>query len=196
MISKFIVAKLYENRILTIEDKYFDACVYCIDYFLSHLMLCFFCIVVGILSSNTICSIIYSAILIPLRAFCGGAHASTKTKCNILSYGLSAIIIPNAPQLIATTTPIIITNAFILFLIPIILLSPMENKNKPLSPSLYHKSRKKTYTFLILITILYISMYLLRLKLYFGMIALCVIICSVSVLVGFYQNLKGTQNEV
>ncbi len=191
MLSKILVHHLYKNNWIELGPETMPICIYCFSYVLSQLFFFFYCILVGCISSHFSVALVYLFTLIPLRIFCGGAHASTKNICLILSYGISGIIIIYAPKILFYLSLQLLTLLYFFFLLPIIFIAPVETKNKRFTPGLFFQLRRKCYLSYSMISILYCILILLRKNILYGTITICVMICSVSVIIGHYQNLRG-----
>lgn len=98
---------------------------------------------IGTVSGHFIESLIFLAFFVPLRQLCGGYHADSYLKCNIVFTAVFVAVLAGA---------CFITKAFVLpagifccaftFVI-MLMLAPIENKNKPLDEEQKVRNRRK-----------------------------------------------------
>ncbi len=177
------------------NEKQIELCIYCLNHILSQFVFYIFCITLGILTDNFIVSILFLAVLIPLRSYCGGAHASTRRTCFLLSYGISSLTIAIAPRMINYVPTQAILGLFVIAMLPMFILAPIIPKNKSISNNRIIMLRKKGMTSNCIICAVFICSYFTGNKTYYSSITICVIICSISVLIGYFQK-KRDQYEV
>lgn len=167
---------------------------YCIRIILKRSLFVLLLLIFGIITNRIIVSLLFVLTFIPLRSFCGGVHASTPTICSVLSYGISLATIILSPLLGKYVSYDYILCLFILFCIPIILFAPVDTKNKKLNLKQKHSLKIKCVILTILLGIELIVLGTFQAKTYCMTMSLCVIICSISVVIGFFQN-RRNHNE-
>lgn len=87
-------------------------------------------LIIGLIFDMFLESIIFIAAYIPLRSFAGGYHAKTPVRCYILSLIMITVVLAGMKYLPVAE---IVCYAVLLATVSIvILLSPVEDKNKPL----------------------------------------------------------------
>ena len=100
-------------------------------------------LIIGIISGRISDAVIFLVYFIPLRQLCGGYHADSYLKCNIVFTGVfSSILIFSYffPKKLSVAA-VIICCAFTF--ISMLLFSPVENPNKPLDSEQIAKNRRK-----------------------------------------------------
>ncbi len=165
---------------------------YGIEIFISSLLNIFLIFIIGFVTDTLIQSLWFLICFIPLRQFTGGWHANTYFKCNLI-FCISYILIILFSFLFSH-----IENAYLIFillltgLLPVIILSPVENKNKKI------KNRKKLK---FLSTVLYIIFSITSLCFYFfykeiSFIILFTLLCvSIAVIAGRLSEVLQTFNR-
>lgn len=142
MVSDKIVDSMVIGKIIPAEDR--DLYVYGFHQGFVLLANIITTIIVGLFFGMVIESIIFIMTYLPLRSYAGGYHAKTPTRCYFISIFmiaavLSAIRFPNwnAPVVIAC---LIVAAAII------VILSPVEDANKPLDEieKVVYKKRART----------------------------------------------------
>ena len=174
-----------------------ERCIYeyCIRIILKRCLFVISILLFGIITKRFAVSLLFLSTFIPLRSFCGGIHASTPEICSVLSYGMSIAIIFFSSLLGKSVPYIILLCIFILFCIPILIFSPVDTKNKRLDSKQKRFLKTKSCILTIFIIVEFIAFSVFQAQTYYMTLALCVIICSISVVIGFLQN-RRFQNEI
>lgn len=179
------------SRSKTINEKEKLIYEYCIRIILKRCLFVILLLLFGILTNRACVSLLFLLTFIPLRSFCGGMHASTPTICTILSYGIGLAIIFFSPLLGELIPYTVILYFFILFCIPIILFAPVDTKNKRFNLTQIRSLRIKCLFLTLLIGVVFIFLSLVHAQTYCMTLSLCVIICSVSIVIGSLQNRRN-----
>lgn len=124
---------------------------------------------IGILMGMVLESILFTAAYIPLRRYAGGFHAKTPRRCCVFSAVLIAAVLLGMKYI--TVTPYLMVGAWIVFGVIIALLSPIEDRNKPLDELEVKVYRRRAIAVFCVETALMIGLILLNLHRF----ALCVI---------------------
>lgn len=168
---------------------------YCIRIILKRCLLVILVSLFGIVTKRISVSLLFLLTFIPLRSFCGGMHASTPTICSVLSYGMSLAIIFFSPVIGKIVPYIILLCLFILFCILIFIFAPVDTKNKRFDSKQKRSLKNKCCILMFFIVSEFVIFSIFRAQTYYMTISLCVIICSISVVIGFLQN-RRIQNEI
>ena len=179
------------SRSKTIDEKEKLIYEYCIRIILKRCLFVILLLFFGILTNRVCVSLLFLLTFIPLRSFCGGMHASTPTICTVLSYGIGLAIIFFSPLLGELIPYPVILYFFILFCIPIILFAPVDTKNKRFNLTQISSLRIKCLFLTLLIGVVFIFLSLVHAQTYCMTLSLCVIICSVSIVIGSLQNRRN-----
>lgn len=174
-----------------------ERCIYeyCIRIILKRCLFVIMVLIFGIVTERIYVSLLFLLTFIPLRSFCGGMHASKPTICSVLSYGISLAIIFFSPVIGKIVPYIILLCLFVLFCIPIIIFAPVDTKNKRFNPKQKHSLKTKCNILMFFIIAEFVIFSIFQAPRYYMTLSLCVIICSISVIIGFLQN-RRIQNEI
>lgn len=192
MIAEKIVTSLVSNEIISAEDRqlyeygFHQGFILMINILTTILIACLFNMIVE--------NIIFLVAYIPLRSYAGGYHAKTPFRCYLFSVIMIAftlliikLYIWNEINVIAIT----IVSAWI-----IILLGPVEDKNKPLDQIERAIFKKRTNIILCVLIVLAMLLWFAGQK----QISICIImafnILSIMLLLGKIKNLIGGRNDV
>ena len=88
-LAQYITDILLENN--TIKREYLDIYVYGFEVLISSVLSVFICMVLGSVFSQIIECVVFLIVFVALREFCGGYHARSYLKCNIV-FSLSFVI--------------------------------------------------------------------------------------------------------
>lgn len=113
--------------------------------------------IVGIILCGFSPTLIYCIIFIFLRSFCGGYHADTHLRCHICTIGVFIIFILLF-RVLTTNNNFIIFIIDLIAYIPILVFSPIEHKNKPLSK--INRKRNRLFSILAFPFLIFISTFL------------------------------------
>ena len=81
-LAQYITDILLENN--TIKREYLDIYVYGFEVLISSVLSVFICMVLGSVFSQIIECVVFLIVFVALREFCGGYHAETYLKCNLI----------------------------------------------------------------------------------------------------------------
>lgn len=128
-VSSYLINKLLKNKLISEQDT--NIYLYCSNNLIETCFYSFTMLIMGLLLHNFINTILFLLILFSIRSFSGGFHSNTTIGCFFLSYFLYIINIFSANQLENNTfvTPI----SFTILIIIIVLLSPVDCRQKRLS---------------------------------------------------------------
>lgn len=150
-IATWIVEILARHKIINDEDA--DIYQYGFEIMISSAMTCIIAIAVGIILNCLIASLIYLGLFITLRSICGGYHAKTYWKCNLIFTFVTLFVLAIFKfitieqfyefHFICIALSIIITAVY----------APVENEKKPLS-----KQQKIYFRILSMVMILLLSL--------------------------------------
>lgn len=192
-VSKKLSTSLYEADI--IKHSELDIYSYCFDYIIELMLNIIIFLGIGQFTHKFIISLIFLIVLIPMRSFGGGIHAPTPKICSLISFSLFFIVlyISNILSYMFTFEWCI---CFILAISIILILAPIDSPNKPMDN--INRAKLKRYCIITCIAYvcLFLYFYIKHLQLYYGTTAICVIIVSLSILLGFIQNHIKTKNWI
>ena len=146
----------------------------------------------GLIIGDLMYSIVFLMCFIPIRSYCGGYHASTYFKCNLIFVITFLFVV----LLSRVSENIINYNAYVYFwvalfaFIPIVIFSPVKNANKKLSVSMAKKSKCISIILFLLSTCL--AMYLIHCKINFGIVVIMTVAAvSVMIIVEIFMQRRG-----
>lgn len=171
-ISERITSFLIENKVILTEDK--DIYSYGLRQLFMMILNITITILLGIIFKELWQSILFSVVYIPLRSYAGGYHARTPMRCTLFSTVMVCIALLLMKFL--TFTRISIVVMLIVSSLIIILLSPVEDKNKPLDDLEKIVYKKRTLIILTIEVIITIATLLLN----FSSFSLCLVLSITS----------------
>lgn len=183
-LSNRIVDVLVENKTINSENR--ELYYYGFNQGLTAILNLFTVLLIGIIFGCTVQLAVFMVAYIPLRSYAGGFHASTHIRCYILSIIILCVI-----ALILNIDIISMALFYCvgtLSVLAIILLCPVEDKNKPLD-QLESKVYKKRTIIIMLIEILFGGLFLI-IGLYKMHVCLCLCWITVGILLvgGMIKN--------
>ncbi len=122
--------------------------------------------IIGILFCGFSPTLIYCIIFILLRSSCGGYHADTHLRCHICTIGVFIVFIVFFNVLVTNNKFIILIIDLVAY-IPILIFSPIEHKNKPLSEN--NRKYNRLISILVFPILIFISIFLQCLELREGL---------------------------
>lgn len=127
-IADIVTKWLVINKIICFNDK--EIYFYGLQQGLISIINLFLAIVIGVIFDAVIDSVVFMCAYIPLRTFAGGYHAKTQAKCYIMSILQIVLSIHIIRCFRINTIYFLITMVCVT---GIVLMSPVEASNKPLS---------------------------------------------------------------
>lgn len=189
-ISERITSFLIENKVILTEDK--DIYSYGLRQLFMMVLNITITILLGIIFKELWQSILFSLVYIPLRSYAGGYHARTPMRCTLFSTVMVCIALLLMKFL--TFTRISIVVMLIVSSLIIILLSPVEDKNKPLDDLEKIVYKKRTLIILTIEVIITIVTLLLN----FSSFSLCLVLSITSLscmlILGTIKNRLNKRN--
>ena len=167
------------------ERNIYNYCFSCIIEIFINLMSVLF---ISILLQKVIESLIFMLIFIPLRSTAGGFHCSTSTRCYVLSISIYISVILLYPYITFVSIYAIVGICAINLLI-VMLLSPVESSNKPLT------NKSRIVNRILSIIIMFISIGIIFVfyvvdSVYLYIVVLCVTVSNISLIAGYIDNKK------
>lgn len=185
----------YFGRTLSLSEEEKTIYQYCLEAFLSKSLFIVSILLFGILTKRVIISLLYILTLASLRSFGGGAHLSTRIKCNILSYSVSFFSILLCPFICKYTSCVFWSILYILFLTYTLFRTPVDTKNKRLKYELKKLLKTRYQQFVLVLSFVFLVLLILKQNELLGIITICVIIFSIGVIIGTIQNKREFLND-
>ena len=105
---------------------------------------------------------LFCVIYIPLRSFCGGWHADKLWKCTIYSNFIIILMIIGAEYMVQAFTGILLFVLFIICLLGILCMAPMDTKSKPISKEERKVYKNKIHVIVLVHLFIFIAMVLAK----------------------------------
>lgn len=191
-ISDKLVHFILKNKIISDDADHIAFYKYGIEITISSLISFFFVMALGIITNHFFDSVVFLIVLLFVRSFTGGYHASTYARCNI-SMCISFISLIVFKVYVANSISII-SYALIIFIIVLIIsiFCPIENKFKPISQE--KRPRLRIASIVISFIMCAVSMCLIVLQIKLGeTIMFTMVIVSLLVIIGFFKE-RRTEN--
>ena len=151
-------------------------------------------IIIGLISYHILDSILFLLCFIPVRIYTGGYHADTYIKCNLI-FGAVFIMFLVVKNIIPPEIDLLFSiSIMILSITTILILSPIENKYKPLYGNEKIKYKIMSIIFSLIWCICSIILYIFNIKIYLS-VALTMFTIATSMVVEILkQNIRDEQN--
>lgn len=185
-LSHHICDKLLEQEI--IQANAYPYYQYSFDYVLDLILFHCSLLIIGFCLHAPFLSLLYILTLSPLKMFSGGAHADTRISCSVISYTIFLTGILITKHHLFSLYPNISIFIFLTISFAIFLLSPVECKNKKISPN-----RKRTYKKRcgsVLCIQIFAFLYFIKKNHTdcFSLMTFCVIIILINQIIGMIKN--------
>lgn len=143
---------------------------------------------VSLLLGNFISGIVFQLFFIPLRMYCGGYHATSYLRCSVIFVITYVLIFLLGTALSSVFKYYIYIAEVILLLafIPILVFSPVKNKNKKLSDSTAKKCR--VISILLYIILALISIICCYTEMYGSIMVITLMSVSVMILIEIFMQ--------
>lgn len=189
--STKILSFLSKN--LYIDDDMFEVYKYGIEITISSLLNIFLILIFGLLVGDIVSAIIFLLCIIPLRSYCGGYHASTYLRCNLifllcfLSCHLMSELINSASQ-----EHIKFINEMILLLsfIPTYIFAPVKNIHKILDRKQAVKCRYISFAIQFIYSVAAVILVMLDIS-YGSTISVTLSAVAVMILIEIFMQRRG-----
>ena len=184
-ISHYITDALCEADIVKKEEK--DIYIYCFDYIIELLISFIIIMLSGIFTKQISVSVIFLLTAFSIRSFGGGIHASTPAVCSIISFLIFYAVLFAAKPLsgIMSLGWCIVQ---IVSIDVILLFAPVDTPQRPMKPEKKKKLKKRSIAVCIILAASFTLFYKYKLQLYYGTLAICSFIFSISIFIGYIVN--------
>lgn len=140
--SSYVTDILLEGNI--IKEEEYNLYLYCVEGLLETVGNLFFTLLLGILFGKLMDAIIFLFIFIPMRTLAGGYHAKNGNVCFVVSILLFLTVILSAGYFQSFLEGAWSTKHYVISVLCIFLLAPVDCKNKRLS-----REKKKQLTIIV-----------------------------------------------
>lgn len=191
-LSKSFTDKLLVNGTITEDEQ--ELYIYGFFMLLSQLMYLILACIFGLILGCAFESIIFYIAFQFIRRYAGGYHASTETRCEILSILsiLACIIVIRLSRTYDIQTVLLVISA--VAAVCIFCLSPLDTPEKPLSEKEFKYFRKISWWILIVIILAIVVSYVFKFKIVAVPCCLSLILESILLVVGKIKKVSQTNN--
>ena len=178
-LAQIITGFLHKNE--RVESDKLDIYIYGYEIAISNFIIFSIAIIMGFIFSQFIESVIYLIVFSIMRKYCGGYHAETYLKCNLI-FVLSTFVIMMFIKIVIYYPIYIHLLLSVFVVVSVIWLAPVENKYKSLTDKEKKKHRITAILccsgFIILSTMLYYMFFK-----YHAVIDMTLLIVSISMII-------------
>lgn len=191
-LSLKIVKLLIEQSIIVDEDQ--DLYIYGFFILLSHILHFITIIIFGIIFNVILESIIYYIAFRFIRNYAGGYHASTETKCEVLSTlsMFACVVLIKSSKTYNFQIALIIISA--ISTVCILSICPLDTPQKPLSHTEFNYFRKVSWLILFIIVLAIIVSYVFKIQIVLVPCCLSLIFESILLIVEKIKQLSHKNN--
>ena len=192
-LSNYLTEKLLSNGIIIDEDK--ELYIYGLFMLLSQLMFFIIACIFGLLLKCLFESIIFYIAFMLIRRYAGGYHASTETRCEILSTLsiLACIVVIKLSKTYDIQTILLIIGA--VSAVCIFVFCPLDTPEKPLSDKEFKYFRKVSWLILLMIVVAIIVSYVFKFQMVLVPCCLSLILESVLLVAGKVKRVSKKNND-
>lgn len=189
-ISRAIVRFISSNT--DIDNNMVEVYQYGVEITISSILNIVLILLCGLITGDLMCSLVFLMCFIPIRSYCGGYHARTYFKCNlifVITFLFVVLLYRFFENMIGYNIFVYLAVALIAF-IPIVVFSPVKNANKKLTALMTKKSRCISIILCLLSTCL--AMYLIHCKINYGIVVIVTVAAvSVMIMVEIFMQRRG-----
>lgn len=183
-IAEKLADSLEENEIIKHDDR--ELYVYGLDQGFSIILNIITTLLIGLIFNTFFQLVVFMAAYIPLRSFAGGYHAKTPLRCYIFSIVMLVLVSLGMKNLVFSDLVNYVVLAISVFII--FVLSPVEDKNKPLDKIELKVYRKRTLLILLVELIICILFSVLSIYKPFISITYALVVIGIMLLIGMIKN--------
>lgn len=192
-LSTYITEKLLSNGTISEEDK--DLYIYGLFMLISHLMFFIIACVFGLILGCVFESIIFYIAFQFIRRYAGGYHASTETRCDILSTLsiLACIAVIRLSKIYDFQIALLVVCAA--SAVCIFVFCPLDTPEKPLSEKEFKYFRKVSWIILLVIIVAIVVLYIFKFKMVTVPCCLSLILEGILLTVGKFKRVSQKNND-
>ena len=197
MISKLstcLTEKLLSNGTINEEDK--DLYIYGLFMLISHLMFFIIACVFGLILGCVFESVVFYIAFQFIRRYAGGYHASSVTRCDILSTLsiLACIVVIRLSKTYDIQTALLIISA--ISAVCIFVFCPLDTPEKPLTDKEFRYFRKVSLIILLVIVSAIIVSYVFKFDIVIIPCCLSLILESILLIAGKIKRVSQKNNDI
>ena len=155
--------------------------IYCFEYAIDTIIFPLTILLSGFIFNRFIFALLFAVVIIPLKMSAGGAHASTRIMCSILSYSLYFVTL-FCYQLLGNIPLTLLNICYIICCVLIMYLSPVDHKNNRLASDAKHRLKK--FCIIYIISTVYTAFVYNDMPEFYLMINACIFIIAINQIIG------------
>jgi accessory gene regulator B len=144
--------------------------------------------IIGLLAGKLLETAIFLSIIIPLRSTAGGFHAESGKACFVISLSIYIITVFSAEIIGNSLEPAYNWLIYAVCASLILIIAPVDCKNKPLSEQDKRLNKNKCVILMTLISVGFIIVWILNARTICFLISACLITVTVLLLLGVVKN--------
>ena len=187
-ISNYVTDTLIQGDIIKEEER--NLYLYCVEGLVETVGNLFFTVLLGILFGKLIDTIIFLLIFVPVRSLAGGYHAKNGSVCFGVSILLFLSVILMAGYFQNFFEIIWSVKQYILSCLCILFFAPVDCINKRLNSEKKKQLRIWILGLLIVISMLYLCMFLYYKWEYCFVISNCMVLIATLLAIGYLENMR------
>lgn len=186
-ISNYITDSLIENRIINENERclYF----YCIEGLVEVIGNVLITLIIGTLLGKIFETALFLVIFIPLRSLVGGFHVKNENVCFILSIAIFIEILLSALYLQESLEVMWSIRIYIVSMICILLIAPVDCKNKRLNKEKNIKLKKIILVFSAILSIVFLLVLKIKKYNYCFIVSNTTLIVTLLLIIGYIKNI-------
>ena len=153
-LSQRISKYLYKNSMITADD--IELYTYGFFVLLSRVLFLIISTIFGVIFNIATESIVFYILFCFIRSYAGGIHASTELLCTVFTTVSLFLSVLSIKLMLNYSKPEIAFLVYLISLVIVITLSPLDTKEKPLSDNEKKYFKLKTYVVFIVISLILI----------------------------------------
>lgn len=150
---------------------------------------------ISLLMGQVLAGVVFLITFIPFRSYCGGYHANTYLKCNLLftTFYFTVLVLTMRLSHIIPAVSLYIT--FIFSFIIIYCLAPVQNKNKPLNE--FEKKRCRKISFIFYAFLCVAAQFLYFVDVFYScLLIMTILLVSILMVVGYVSERREACSEL
>lgn len=186
-ICNYIMDCLIENEIVKENERCFY--YYCVEGLIEVVGNLLITLIIGIVLGKIFETLLFLIIFIPLRSLTGGYHVQNENLCFVLSIALFLEVILSTGYLQKNFDIEWCIRSYIVSLICILMVSPVDCKNKRLSIEKKRKLKKITVSFTIIFSSIFFVLVKLQSYNYSFVISNTTLLIALLLIIGYLKNM-------
>lgn len=187
--SRKICTILTDNHVISPENNKFY--LYCFEFVLDNILFNTFLFFLGILLAVPLQAVVYIITIVPIKMFAGGAHAGSRIKCSAISLSVFLLILYITNQFAEAISTGMIHLVFFLSLALIVLMAPVDTRNKRIPVNQRRPYKKKCFFLCLFVIAIYAVLQYYKYRECYLLTAICMMAVTLNQITGILINLHS-----